>query len=498
MCIRDSINPSQGLRQRAWYYTTLTVDPANADVVWFPQVTMLKTIDGGRTVHSVKGGGWDYHDVWIDPANTKRVIVASDAGVSLSTDGGETWFWPALPIAQFYHLSVDTNTPYRVLGSLQDYGTVSGPSNSLHRGGILLSDWHPVGGGEAGHVVADPTDPETVWAGEYLGYISRFNGRTGQAPHVGIYPDNGSGHGAADLRYRFQWTAPIAISPHDPKTVYHAANMLFRTEDGGQSWRAISPDLTRDDESKQGWAGGPITGDNTGVEFYSTIFAVAESPVEKGLIWAGSDDGLVHITRDNGANWSVVTPPGTPEWGTVSVIEASRWDAGPAYVVVDAHRLDEETPYLLRTTDYGATWKSLTSELDQETYLHVVREDTRHRGLLYLGTERGVMVSRDDGASWQSLRLNMPTVAAVDLAVAGDDLVVGTLGRSAWILDDLTPVREISPEIAAAPHHLFEPLPTIRWHYADEPYGRAPGAAENPPKGANISFTLQELSLIHI
>ena len=359
---------------------------------------MLKTIDGGDTIRSVKGGGWDYHDVWIDPTNTRRMIVASDAGVSLSEDGGETWIRPPIPIAQFYHLTVDTRTPYRVLGSLQDFGTASGPSNSLHGGGIYVSDWHPVGGGEAGHVVADPSDPEIVWAGEYLGYISRFDGRTGQAPHVGIYPDNGSGHGAVDQRFRFQWTAPIAISPHDPQVVYHAANVLFRTEDGGQSWQAISPDLTRDDPAKQAWAGGPITGDNTGVEFYCTIFAVAESPVEAGVIWAGSDDGLVHLTRDNGATWNNVTPPGTPEWGTVTTIEASRWDAGTAYVVVDAHRLDDETPYLFKTTDFGASWTSLTKGLDPEVYLHVIREDTQRRGMLYLGTERGVMVSRDGGA----------------------------------------------------------------------------------------------------
>jgi len=484
------VNPSRGLRQRAWYYTTLTVDPQDENVVWFPQVGMLKTEDGGRSVRKVKGGGWDYHDVWIDPSNTRRMIVGSDAGVSLSQDGGETWFRPAMPIAQFYHLSVDTSTPYRVLGSLQDFGTVSGPSNSLHGGGILVSDWHSVGGGEAGHVVADPSDPEIVWAGEYLGYISRFDGRTGQAPHVGVYPDNGSGHGAADLRYRFQWTAPILISPHDPKVVYHAANVLFRTDDGGQSWQAISPDLTRDDETKQGWAGGPITGDNTGVEFYGTIFAVAESPLEQGLIWAGTDDGLVHLTRDGGVTWTDVTPTGFPEWATVTTIEPSRWEAGTAYLVADAHRLDDETPYLYKTKDFGGSWTRLTAGLDPEVYLHVVREDTRGQGMLYLGTERGVMVSRDDGASWQSLRLNMPTVAVVDLVVADDDLVVGTLGRSAWILDDLTPVREITPEIVNKPVHLFDPRPAVRWRYASAPYATADGATENPPAGAIISFYL--------
>jgi len=486
------VSESRGIRQRAWYYTTLTIDPNNAEVVWFPQVGMLKTGDGGKTIRSAKGGGWDYHDVWIDPENTRRMIVGSDAGISLSRDGGETWFRPDLPIAQFYHLSVDTSTPYRVLGSLQDFGTVSGPSNSLHGGGILYSDWHSVGGGEAGHVVADPTDPEIVYAGEYLGYISRYDRRTGQAPHIGIYPDDGSGHGAGDLRYRFQWTAPIVISPHDPKTIYHAANILFKTGDGGQSWQAISPDLTRDDPTKQEWSGGPITGDNTGVEFYNTIFAVAESPIEAETIWAGTDDGLVHLTRDGGQNWSDVTPAGVPEWGTVSTIEASRWEAGVAYVVVDTHRLDDETPYLFKTTNFGQSWKSLTANLDQEVYLHVIREDTRRQGMLYLGTERGVMVSRDDGDSWESLRLNMPTVSVVDLAVAEDDLVVGTLGRSAWILDDLTPVRDISPEISATAEYLFEPLPAVRWRYASSAYGNSAGAGANPPKGSIINYHLKE------
>ena len=484
------VNASRGLRQRAWYYSTLTVDPRDADTVWFPEVSMLKTIDGGRTVLAVKGGGWDYHDVWIDPADPGRMIVGSDAGVSLSRDGGATWLRPPMPISQFYRVSVDSRRPYRVLGSVQDLGTVSGPSNSLHGGGILLSDWHSVGGGEAGHVVADPGDPDIVWAGEYQAFISRWNGRTGQAPHVGIYPEDGDGHGAGDLRHRFQWTAPILISPHDPKVVYHAAERLFRTEDGGQSWSAISPDLTRDDAAKQAWSGGPITGDNTGAEYYDTVFAVAESSLEAGLIWAGSDDGLVHVTHDGGASWSNVTPPGFPEWATVRCIEASRWDANTAYVVVDAHRLDDETPYLFSTSDLGRSWKLLTGGLDPEVYLHVVREDSRLPGVLYLGTERGVMVSHDAGRSWRPLRLNLPTVAVVDLVAAGDDLVVGTLGRSLWILDDLTPVREWSPEVAAEPVHLFEPRPAVRWRYASAPYGNQDGAGANPPQGALITYSL--------
>jgi len=411
----------------------------------------------------------------------------------LSRDGGETWARPAVPISQFYHLSVDTSVPYRVLGSLQDQGTVSGPSLARGSEKILLSDWHPVGGGEAGWVVADPADPDIVWAGEYMGLISRYDGRSLRAPHMGIYPDNGSGHGSGDMRYRFQWTAPIAVSPHDPAVVYHGGNVLFRTRDAGQTWQAISPDLTRNDPEKQRWSGGPITGDNTGVEYYDTIFVVAESPVERGVIWAGTDDGLVQLTRDDGASWTAVTPRDLPEWATVASIEPSRRDAGTAWVVADAHRLDDESPYLWKTTDYGASWRRLGRKLDPEVYLHVVREDPRRDGMLYLGTERGVLVSYDAGESWQSLRLNMPTVAIADLVVAGDDLVVGSLGRSAWILDDLTPVREMPESGASEPVHLFAPRPAIGWHRAgqwDSGLGSRDGAGENPPAGVIFTYRL--------
>jgi photosystem II stability/assembly factor-like uncharacterized protein len=488
----DHISDSAGLKQRAWYYSTLTIDPTNKNLVWFPQVSMQKTIDGGKTVLRATAGGWDHHDIWIDPKNPKRIADASDGGVGLSLDGGESWEMARIPLGQFYHLTVDTRTPYRVMGSLQDFGTRAGPSNSLHGGGIHLSDWRSVGGGEAGYVAPDPEDPNIVYAGEYLGYLSRYNELTGQAPHVGIYPDNGSGHGAEDLRHRFQWTAPIMISPHDSKLVYHASNYLQRTNDGGQSWDIISPDLTRDDKSKQKWAGGPITGDNTGVEFYGTIFSVAESSLERGVIWTGSDDGLIHITRDDGETWDNVTPKGAPEWGTVVTIEASRFDAGTAYVVFDAHRLDDETPYIWKTTNYGYTWIDITRGLDDEIYLKVVREDTKKKGLLFLGTERGVMVSHDGGTRWESLRLNMPTVAIADIAVAGDDLVIGSLGRAAWILDDLTPIREMSNDIADANAHLFKPLDAIRWSYGSSPEGGDAGSTSNPAAGASFTYYLSE------
>jgi photosystem II stability/assembly factor-like uncharacterized protein len=486
----------RSLRQRAWYYTTLSVDPANPDVVWFPQVPLLRTSDGGKTIKLVKEvHHGDCHDVWIDPKDPRRVIMGNDGGVDVSTNGGETWLAPPLPIAQLYHVAADNRVPYHVAGAAQDWGTVAGPSNSLRSGGIALFDWYGVGGGEAGYTAHDPIDPNLVYAGEYLGILTRFDLRTRQARNVTAYPANLSGHGAVDGRYRFNWTAPILVSPHDPKTVYHGGNVLLRTQDGGQSWTPISPDLTRDDESKQRWSGGPVTGDNTGAEFYGTLFAVAESPRQRGVIWAGSDDGLVHLTRDSGQTWTNLTPnlPRLPEWATISMIEPSPFDAGTAYVVADAHRLDDDRPHVYKTSDFGRSWKSLAATLPADVYLHALREDPKRRGLLYLGTERGVMVSRDDGATWSELRLNLPTVPVHDLVVKDDDLVVGTHGRSIWILDDLTPVREWSRAIAEAPAHLFAPPPAFRWRTSGEIATRyVKGAGANPPAGVTLSYWLKD------
>jgi photosystem II stability/assembly factor-like uncharacterized protein len=481
----------RALRQRAWYYTTITVDPSNKDIAWFPQVPMLKTVDGGKTIKRVRGiHHGDHHDVWIDPLNPRRMITANDGGVDISVNGGESFFAPPLPISQFYHVAVDESVPYRVSGAMQDLGTASGPSDSLGSAGITLGDWYTVGGGEAGHTAHDPSDPNIVYAGEYLGYISRYDRRTRQARHVGAWPDNQSGHGAEDSRYRFQWTAPILVSAHDPKTVYHAGNVLFRTTDAGQSWAVVSPDLTRNDKSTQKWSGGPITGDNTGVEHYGTIFALAESPRAAGLLWAGSDDGRVHVTRDGGASWIDVTQavPGLPERGTVSMIEASPFDASTAYLVVDNHRMDDVRPHLWKTTDLGRTWKSLAAGLPADVYLHAVREDPEKQGLLYVGTERGVSFSRDDGATWQELRLNLPTVAVHDLRVKDGDLVVGTHGRSIWILDDLTAVREWTSAIPQKAAHLFSVQPATRWRTDST---RAPRSfGENPARGALFQYHL--------
>jgi photosystem II stability/assembly factor-like uncharacterized protein len=488
------VNPSRLIRQRAWYYSTITVNPTNADDLYFPQVPLLRSIDGGKTLQEVKGlHHGDHHDLWIDPKNPKRMISGNDGGVDVSTNGGESWYAPPLPISQFYHVSADTRRPYHVAGAMQDLGTAQGPSMTLSDG-ISLDDWYSVGGGEAGHVVSDWSDPNIVYAGEYLGIITRYDHRTGEARNVSAWPENPSGHGGTDMKYRFQWTAPIAISPHNAKVVYHGAQVVFRTSDGGQSWDTISPDLTRNDKTKQQWSGGPITGDNTGVETYGTVFAIAESPRTAGVIWAGSDDGLIHITRDAGKTWNNVTSAmaGFPEWGTVSMIEPSPHDAATAYAAIDAHRLDDARPYLYRTRDYGRSWTRIDSTLVKDDYIHAVREDPARRGLLYIGTERGVMFSTDDGTSWKPLKLNLPTVAVHDLVVAGDDLVVGTHGRSIWILDDLQPIREMSDKIADSAVHLFTPAASVRWRLGGGSWAYRHGRFQNPPGGAAIYYFLKD------
>ncbi|MFL5241026.1 MAG: WD40/YVTN/BNR-like repeat-containing protein [Gemmataceae bacterium] len=486
----ERVNGGHYLSQRAWYYTTLAIDPSNRDVVYFPQVHLLRTIDGGKTIKQVKGPHHgDHHDVWIDPKNAKRVIDSNDGGVDISTNAGETWYAPPLPISQFYHIACDNSVPYRVSGCMQDLGSACGPSNSLSAAGIGLGDWFEIGGGEAGFTAPDPADPEIMYAGEYGGIITRYNHRLRQARNISVYPTNPSGHGGEDLKYRFQWTAPILVSPHDPKTIYHAANVVFKSTDAGQTWQAISGDLTRDDKSKEKWSGGPITGDNTGVEIYCTIFALAESPKQKDLLWAGSDDGLVHFSPDGGKSWTKVTIPGLPEWATVACIEPSPFDAAAAYVVVDAHRNDDTRPYLFKTEDGGKTWKALASKLAQDTYLHAVREDPKRKGLLYAGTERGVVFSPDDGVSWKELKLNLPAVPVHDLQVKGNDLVVGTHGRSVWIFDDLTPIREFDPKIATADLHLFAVQPATRFRLHGSYAGK--GSGENPPQGALIEYYLK-------
>lgn len=494
----ERINAHRALRQRHWYYTVLTIDPSNADVVWFPQVPLLKSIDGGKTVTQVKGPHHgDHHDLWIDPHAPERIIDGNDGGVDLSVDGGKSWFHTPLPLAQFYNIDVDDRVPYHVGGTMQDWGTASGPSRSLASPGMgggrsgeanALADWLETGGGEAGDFVYERGQPGSIFAGEYMGIITHYQEGTGQSRVISAYPTTASGRPAAELRYRFQWTAPIAASPHDPRVIYHGANVLFRTRDRGASWQAISGDLTRNDGSKQQWSGGPITGDITGVETYGTIFSVAEAYAAPGIIWAGSDDGLVHVSRDHGASWSNVAPSGLPIDATVEAIEPSRREAGTAYVVAHRYRLDDFQPYLFRTRDFGRTWLALSTGLPADLPLWVLREDPADPDYLYLGTDRGIWFSSNAGQEWRELRLNLPAVTVTDLEARHGDLVVGTRGRSIWVLEDLAALRALkTPPQATAilsveNGHRFRS--DERWDYP--PAGKIP----NAPYGALISYWL--------
>ena len=487
---------SHVLRQRAWYYTTLTIDPTDANVVWAPQLRLVRSIDAGKSWQSVKGPAHgDHHDVWIDPLNPRRIFDGNDGGVSLSMDAGVTWVSPPLPTPQFYNIDVDDRLPYYVGGTIQDQSTASGPAYVLRPGGAPgLGDFYYVGGGESGDLVYDRGAPGNIYAGGYSGYITHYQENTGNVRDISLYPRNFSGIPASAARYRFQWTAPIATSPHDPKILYVGANVVMRTSDRGTHWDVISPDLTRNDKSKQQWTGGPITGDLTGVEVYDTVFSIAESPAAAGEIWAGTDDGLVQITLDAGRNWKNVTPPKLPMWSTIEAIEPSRRDAGTAYVVADAHRLDDNHPYLYRTRDHGQSWELLSQGLPNDQHLYVVREDPTDPMLLYVGAERGLFYSRDGGKSFQNLRNNLPPVGVSDIEVKHDDLILGTR-RGIWILDDISALRAFTPEVKDEAVHLFTPRPAHRFRLDARQDSDREGQSETPsgsPMWMNVSYWLKD------
>ena len=419
------------------------------------------------------------------------MIESNDGGASVSTDGGVTWSSQYnQPTAQIYRAAADDDFPYRLLGAQQDNSAFRIRHRSTGEG-IGPADWEETAGGESGYIVADPTDPDVVYGGSYGGLLVRMNHRTGEIRDANPWPDNPMGHGDADLRYRFQWNFPIALSPHDPHTLYAAANVLWKTTDGGGSWQAISPDLTRDDKSKGGPTGGPITKDNTSVEYYGTIFYVAESPLAAGLIWTGSDDGLVHLTRDGGKTWRDVTPQGAPKWLMWNSIEPSPYEAGGAYLAGTLYKADDFHPYLYRTSDYGATWTRIVDGIPADHFTRVVRADPHRRGLLFAGTERGLYVSSDDGGRWRSMQGKLPLVPVTDLLVRDGSLVAATQGRGYWMLDDLSPVEQWSGEVAGKSVHLFPPAPALRLR-VDRSFKPPPAQGTNPPTGAVVSYWIQD------
>jgi photosystem II stability/assembly factor-like uncharacterized protein len=488
------VNEDRSLRQRAWYYTRIYADPADEDTVYVLNVRFHKSKDGGRTFDTISVPHGDNHDLWIDPGDPLRMIEANDGGANVSFDGGATWSVQTnQPTAQFYRVSTDNDFPYRLLAGQQDNSAVRIRSRSAFGGSIGERDWEPTAGGESGHIVADPEDPDVVYGGSYGGYLVRVNHRTGEERSVDVWPDNPMGWGAAELKYRFQWNFPIFFSPHDPNLLYAAANVLFATHDEGASWQAISPDLTRNDKSTQESSGGPITKDNTSIEYYGTIFAAVESPLAPGVLWTGSDDGLVQLSRDGGEHWQNVTPPDLPEWAMINSLEAHPFEPGGVYVAATRYKLDDYAPYLYKTTDWGATWTRITDGIAADHFTRVVRADPQRRGLLYAGTERGIYVSFDDGASWSSLQRDLPVVPITDLAVKEGDLIAATQGRAFWILDDLSPLREMSQDIVAAPFHLFTPRPALRLTAGG--FSREPRfEGKNPPAGALVAFQLGDLA----
>ncbi|HXX79128.1 MAG TPA: hypothetical protein VEI53_11570, partial [Ktedonobacteraceae bacterium] len=459
----ERLSEDRNLRARPWYYQHIFADPCDAETVWVLNVQAWKSVDGGRTFSEVYIPHGDHHALWIDPRNPQRIIQGNDGGACVSFNGGKSWTTIYnQPTAEMYHVTTDNQAPYRVYAAQQDNTTISLPSRS-NLAGISQSDSYEVGGGESGYIAVRPDDPNIVFAGNYHGYLTRYDHRSRQDRNITVWPEAATGWGAKDVKYRFQWTFPIMLSPHDPNVLYVTGNHVFRSTDEGNSWDIISPDLTRNDVTKLEASGGPATKDNTGTEFYCTIFAFAESPIRRGLFWAGSDDGLIHLSRDNGKSWQNVTPTDLPEWSLISIIEPSPHDPATVYVAANRYKWDDFEPYLYKSNDYGATWTKITTGIPENEFTRVIREDPVRQGLLFAGTEAGIYTSFDDGGHWQTLRLNLPVVPIHDLVVKDTDLIVATHGRSLWILDDLTPLRSINRELQDQSAYLFKPRPTVRY-----------------------------------
>jgi photosystem II stability/assembly factor-like uncharacterized protein len=492
------LNDERKLRQRAWYYTRIFADPKDTNVVHVLNVAWWKSTDGGKTFPtSIRVPHSDNHDLWIAPDDPNRMVNGNDGGANVSFNGGKTWTEQDFATAQMYHVSTTNHFPYQVCGAQQDNSTLCGPSRNP--GGISLADWRDAGGGESGYVTADPLNPDIIYAGSYGGLMTRKDMRTGFERNISPWPMNPMGHSSEDIKYRFQWTFPIVFSAHDSSTLYVGGSQLYRSTNQGQSWTIVSPPLARNDPKTMGPSGGPITLDQTGVETYGTIFSFAESPLRRGLFWVGTDDGYVQLSQDAGATWRNVTPKDIGDFARVSSVEPSRHAAGTMYVASNRYQQDDKQPYLFMTHDYGRTWTRIDAGIARDEFTRVIREDPVRRGLLYAGTEKGVWVSFDDGANWQKLQLNLPPVPVHDLVVKDGDIVVGTHGRSFYILDDISVLRQITPAIAAKNVHLFRPRDTYRMSLGggfggggDDEGGGATPVASNPPSGVVIQYRLKD------
>jgi photosystem II stability/assembly factor-like uncharacterized protein len=479
------INDDQNIRQRPWYYFQVKADPQNPTTIYLLNFYMYRSTDGGASIVRLVPPHVDNHALWIDPTAPRRMIEGNDGGASISLDGGAHWSTESnQPTAQIYHVATDDQVPYRVYGAQQDRGTYS-IASATNGGGISDQDWYDVAGGESGYVLPVPGAPDTVFAGSYFGELTRWNRVTGEAQDVTPWPENTEGYAAETAKYRFSWTSPLAFDPHAPYTLYAGSQFLLKTTDGGRSWTEISPDLTRNDESRQQLSGGPITLDNVGAEYYDVIYTIAPSKRARGSIWVGTDDGLIQLTRDGGAHWSNVTPKALPAWAHVELIDASTHDTGTAYAAVNGHMMGDDAPYLFRTRDYGKTWTAITTGVTGSAYF--VREDPERAGLLYAGTEQGLFVSFDDGEHWQSLTLNLPPTSMRDLVIHGNDLVLATHGRGFWILDGVAPLRQATAA-ASSDVYLFKPADAMRSPLGGSRSGGGATSGENAPGGAFIDY----------
>ena len=456
------INSERKLRQRAWYYTRIYADTQDENTIYVMNVRYHRSKDGGKTYETYNAPHGDHHDLWISPEDNQRMIIGDDGGAQISFDAGENWTtYHNQPTSQFYRVTTDNHFPYRIYGAQQDNSTV----RISHRtDGRFISerDWESTAGGESAHITVDPTNNDIVYGGSYGGLLTRFDHKSKERRAINIWPDNPMGHGAEDFKYRFQWNFPLFFSPNNPKKLYAASNHLHVTYNEGQSWEIISPDLTRNEPETLMSSGGPITKDNTGVEYYATIFAATESPFEKDLIWTGSDDGLIHVSKNGGKNWQNVTPKIMPEWMMINCIEIDPFTNGGAYIVGTKYKTGDYKPYIYKTENYGKTWKLLVNGIGNEDFTRALRADPKRKGLLYAGTERGMYISFNDGITWQKFQLNLPIVPITDLAIKNDNLIAATQGRSFWLIDDVTPLHQINNDLINDDFFLFKPMDSYR------------------------------------
>jgi photosystem II stability/assembly factor-like uncharacterized protein len=490
----ELINEDKNLWQRPWYYMNLQADPKNIDGLIVLNVDAWKSNDGGKNFKKIPVHHGDTHDVWINPKNPENFIIGDDGGAEITFNGGANFSDIDIPTSQFYHVSLDNDFPYNIYGAQQDNSSIKIASRTSGSS-IDKEDWFPVAGGEAGYIQADPTNSDLTYGGEYDGQLSKYNSKTKQGQDISPYPESNIGSPAMAKKHRFQWTYPIVFSPHNPKRMYVTSQYVLVTEDGGHSFTAISPDLTRNDPKTTGDTGGPITKDQTGAEVYATIFTLSESPTEKGVIWTGSDDGYLHISKDNGSSWSKINIPTSllPEFSLISIIHTSEHTNGKAYVAANKYMYGDKAPYLFKTNDYGKTWKKITAGIPADEYCRVLREDPNKPGLLYAGTERGIYVSFNDGDSWEKLNLNLPLTPIRDLQLhkRDKDLVVATHGRAFWVMDDITPLHEIMDKKVVTTQHLFKPRTTYRTQGRQS---ETTTAGTNAPNGVLVRYYLKNKS----